>query len=228
MWCVADLTDEYLIKMEDVLEVYERLYNPAEPVVCIDEKPISLHADVRPARPMAAGKPRRPDNEYERCGTANAFCAVEPRAGKHFTLVTPNRSAPEFAKALETIIESYPEAATIHLVMDNLNIHGPKPLTDYFGQEKGKQLWSRLTVHYTPKHGSWLNQAEIEISLYARQCLARRRIPTLEILQRESAAWNSKVNAEGKKINWTFTRKKARKKFKYQRHKSNRFTRSET
>ena len=144
MWCVADLTDEYLIKMEDVLEVYERLYNPAEPVVCIDEKPISLHADVRPARPMAAGKPRRPDNEYERCGTANAFCAVEPRAGRHFTLVTPNRSAPEFAKALETIIESYPEAATIHLVMDNLNIHGPKPLTDYFGQEKGKQLWSRL------------------------------------------------------------------------------------
>ena len=223
---MADLTDEYLTKMEDVLEVYERPYNPAEPVVCFDEKPVSLHKDVRPARPMAPGKPRRPDNEYERCGTANTFCAVEPKGGKHFTIVTPNRSAPEFTKAVETIIESYPEAATIHLVMDNLNIHGPKSLSDYFGTEKGKQLWSRLTVHYTPKHGSWLNQAEIEISLFARQCLARRRIPALAMLQQEAAAWNSKVNAEGKKINWTFTRKKARKKFKYKRDKSNRFTRS--
>ena len=199
MWCVADLTDEYLTKMEDVPEVYERPCNPAEPVVCFDEKPISLHKDVRPARPMAPGKPRRPDNEYERCGTANAFCAVEPKAGKHFTLVTPNRSAPGFARAIETIVESYPDAATIQLVMDNPNIHGPKSLTDYFGPEKGKLLWSRLTVHYTPRHGSWLNQAEIEISLFARQCLARRRIPTLAMLQREAAAWNGKVNAEAKR-----------------------------
>jgi len=217
MWCVADLTDEYLTKMEDVLEVYERPHNLAEPVVCLDEKPVSLHDDVRPARPMAPGKLRRPDNEYKRCGTANAFCAVEPQAGKHFTLVTPNRSAPQFAQALETIIASY-----------NLNIHGQKSLTDYFGKEKGTELWSRLTVHYTPKHGSWLNQAEIEISLFARQCLARRRIPTLEILQRESAAWNSEANRNGTKINWSFTRKKARTKFGYKRSKTNIFTRSKT
>ena len=225
---MADLTDEYLKNMEDVLEVYERPYNPAEPVVCMDEKPISLHEDVRPARPMAPGKPKRPDNEYKRRGTANAFCAVEPKSGKHFTLVTPNRSASEFAQALETIIETYPQAATIHLVMDNLNIHGPKSLTDYFGPEKGKLLWGRLTVHYTPIHGSWLNQAEIEISLFARQCLARRRIPTLAILQREAAAWNSKINADAKKITWTFTRQKARKKFGYKPSKSTRFTRSKT
>ena len=122
---------------------------------------------------MLPGKLKRPDNEYKRCGTANAFCAVEPKAGTHFTLVTPNRSAPQFAETLETIIVSYPEADTIHLIMDNLNIHGPKSLTDYFGKEKGEQLWSRLTVHYTPKHGSWLNQAEIEIGLFARQCLAK-------------------------------------------------------
>jgi transposase len=228
MWCVADLTDEYLTKMEDVLEVYERPHNLAEPVVCLDEKPVSLHDDVRPARPMAPGKLRRPDNEYKRCGTANAFCAVEPQAGKHFTLVTPNRSAPQFAQALETIIASYPHADTIHLIMDNLNIHGQKSLTDYFGKEKGTELWSRLTVHYTPKHGSWLNQAEIEISLFARQCLARRRIPTLEILQRESAAWNSEANRNGTKINWSFTRKKARTKFGYKRSKTNIFTRSKT
>src|ERR1019366_2673777 len=104
MWCVADLTDEYLKNMEEVLEVYERPYNPAEPVVCLDEKSVSLHDDVRPARPMVPGKVKRPDNEYKRCGTANVFCAVEPKAGKHFTLATPNRSAPQLAQALEAII----------------------------------------------------------------------------------------------------------------------------
>jgi hypothetical protein len=228
MWCVAELTDEYLKRMEEVLEVYERPYNPAEPVVCLDEKPISLHDDVRPARPMRPGKLRRPDNEYKRCGTANVFCAVEPKAGKHFTLPTPNRSAPQLAQALETIIASYPGADTIHLVMDNLNIHGPKTLTDYFGKEKGTELWNRLTVHYTPKHGSWLNQAEIEISLFARQCLAQRRIPTLAILQREAEAWNAKANLNRVNIDWRFTRKKARKKFGYKRCNRNQFMRSKT
>jgi hypothetical protein len=228
MWCVADLTDEYLEKMEAVLEVYERPYNPAEPVVCLDEKPVSLHDDVRPARPMAPGKPRRPDNEYKRCGTANVFCAVEPKAGRHFTLATPDRSAPQLAQALETIIAGYSGARTIHLVMDNLNIHGPKTLTDCFGKDKGAELWNRLTVHYTPKHGSWLNQAEIEISLFARQCLAKRRIPTLAMLQRESAAWNAKANHDRVTINWQFTRCKARQKFGYKRSKRNHFTRSKT
>jgi hypothetical protein len=228
MWCVADLTDDYLASMEEVLEVYERPYNPAEPVVCLDEKPISLHADVRPARPMAPGKPRRPDNEYKRCGTANVFCAVEPKAGKHFTLATPNRSAPQLAQALETIIGSYPSADTIHLIMDNLNIHGPKTLTDYFGKERGPELWRRLTVHYTPKHGSWLNQAEIEISLFARQCLHHRRIPTLAMLQQETAAWNAKANRDCVTIDWRFTRKKARMKFGYKPAKRNHFIRSKT
>jgi transposase len=228
MWCVADLTDEYLTKMEDVLEVYERPYNPAEPVVCLDEKPVSLHDDVRPARPMSPGKLRRPDYEYKRCGTANAYCAVEPKAGVHFTIATPNRSAPQFAQAMETIIASYPNADTIHLVMDNLNIHGPKSLTDHFGKEKGTELWNRLTVHYTPIHGSWLNQAEIEISLLARQCLGKRRIPTLAILQQEADAWNAKANHECTKIDWQFTRKKARIKFGYKPTKRNRFTRSKT
>jgi DDE superfamily endonuclease len=228
MWCVADLTDEYLTKMEEVLEVYERPYNPAEPVVCLDEKPVTLHDDVRPARPMAPGKLRRPDNEYKRCGTANVYCAVEPKAGVHFTMATPNRSAPQFAEAMETIIALYPDADTIHLVMDNLNIHGPKSLTDHFGKEKGTELWNRLTVHYTPVHGSWLNQAEIEISLFARQCLGKRRIPTLAILQREAQTWNAKANHDCTKIDWQFTRKKARIKFGYKPSKRNRFTRSKT
>lgn len=227
MWCVPDLTDEYLKKMEDVLEVYEKHYNPAEPVVCIDEKSVALHEDVRPAMPMAPGKPNRPDSEYKRCGTANVFCAVEPKAGKHFTLATPNRTAPQFAQAMETIIDSYPAANTIHIIMDNLNIHGPKAFTDHFGKEKGDKLWSRIKVHYTPKHGSWLNQAEIEIGIFAKQCLGSRRIPTLAILRRESLAWNEMANRECIKINWKFTRKKARIKFGYKRAKANRFTRSE-
>jgi hypothetical protein len=201
--------------MEDVLAVYERPHNPAEPVVCLDEKPVSLHADVRPPMPAAPGKISKRDNEYRRCGTANVFCAVEPKAGKHFTFPTPNRSAPELARVLDKIIGSYPFARTVHLVMDNLNIHCRKTLTDYFGKKLGPYLWSRLSVHYTPKHGSWLNQAEIEISLFARQCLGKRRIPTLAVLKSESRAWNRKMNRDRVKINWQFTRKKAREKFRY-------------
>jgi hypothetical protein len=225
MWCVAELSPEYIEKMEDVLAVYEKPYNSAEPVVCIDEKPVTLHADVRLPIPMAPGKIAKRDNEYERCGTANVFCAVEPKAGRHFTLPTPNRSAPEFAKALGTIVDHYPFARTIHLVMDNLNIHCRKTLTNYFGEQEGGYLWDRLTVHYTPTHGSWLNQAEIEISLFARQCLGRRRIPSLAVLERESRAWNRRINRDRVKINWQFTRKNARAKFRY---KSNSFRRSET
>ena len=222
---MAELSPEYIEKMEDVLAAYEKPYNSAEPVVCIDEKPVTLHAEVRPPIPMAPGKIAKRDNEYERRGTANVFCAVEPKAGRHFTLPTPNRSAPEFAKALGIIVDNYPFARTIHLVMDNLNIHCRKTLTDYFGEQEGGYLWDRLTVHYTPTHGSWLNQAEIEISLFARQCLGRRRIPSLAILERESRAWNRQINRDRVKINWQFTRKKARAKFRY---KSNSFRRSQT
>jgi transposase len=218
MWCVAELNREYIEKMEDVLAVYEKPHNPAEPVVCVDEKPVSLHADVRPPIPAAPGRMAKRDNEYQRCGTANVFCAVEPKAGRHFTLPTPNRSAPEFAQALGSIVSSYPLARRIHLVMDNLNIHCRKSLTDYFGEEKGVALWKRLRVHYTPKHGSWLNQAEIEISLFSRQCLGRRRLPTLAILRRETRAWNRHVNRNRVQINWGFTRQRARAKFGYNRN----------
>ena len=160
-------------KMEDVLAVYEKPYNAAEPVVCMDEKPVTLHAEVRPPIRMAPCKIAKRDNEYERRGTANVFCAVEPKAGRHFTLPTPNRSALEFAQALRRIVDHHPFARTTHLVMDNPNIHCRKTLTDYFGEgeQDGGYLCDRLTVHHTPTHGSWLNQAEIEISLFARQCL---------------------------------------------------------
>jgi len=203
--------------MEDVLAIYEKPYQADEPVLCLDEKPISLHADVRPARPLSPGKPLRPDNEYKRCGTANVFGVVEPKAGRHFTVATPNRSAAQFAQVVSHIAEQYPAASTIHLVMDNLNIHCRKSLTDAFGEQAGGGLWDRFTVHYTPKHGSWLNQAEIELSLYSRQCLGKRRMPDLGTLQRETRIWNRQSDRRRIKINWTFTRQKARKAFHYRK-----------
>src|SRR5690242_21300850 len=122
MWVVADLDDDYIRKMEDVLEVYERPFDPQQPVVCLDEKPVTLHADVRPASPAVPGREARRDNEYKRCGTANVFCAVEPKAGRHFTFATPDRSGFEFAQVALTLALAYPKAKTIHLAMDNLNI----------------------------------------------------------------------------------------------------------
>jgi hypothetical protein len=223
MWCVAELDEEYIAKMEDVLKIYERPYDPMEPVVCFDEKPIRLHDEVRPPRPAAPGRIAKRDNEYKRCGTANVFCAVEPKAGQHFTWPTPNRSGPEFARVIADLVVHYPRARTIHLVLDNLSSHGLKMLTDHYGQRFGKALWRQLTVHYTPKHGSWLNQAEIEISLFSRQCLGKRRIPDLATLRREARCWNRRMNRTRLKIDWQFNRKAARRKFGYQK---NSFTRS--
>jgi DDE superfamily endonuclease len=225
MWVVADLDEDYITKMEDVLEVYERPYDSQEPVVCLDEKPVTLHADVRPASPAKPGRETRLGNQYERCGTANVFCAVEPKAGRHFTFATPDRSGFEFAQVAVNLALAYPAAKTIHLVMDNLNIHSRKSLAHVFGAEMAAEVWSRFTVHYTPSHGSWLNQAEIEIGIFSRQCLGKRRIPNLENLRREAKAWNRRMNRNGVKINWKFDRKTARRKFGYKR---NSFKRSET
>jgi DDE superfamily endonuclease len=225
MWCVADLDEDYIAAMEDDLETYERPYDPQQPVVCLDEKPVTLHADVRPFAAAQPGREARRDNEYERCGTANVFCAVEPKAGRHFTFPTPDRSGFEFAQVLAELALAYPEAKTIHLVMDNLNIHHKKPLTDLYGAALGGEIWDRFTVHYTPTHGSWLNQAEIEIGIFSRQCLGTRRIPDLETLRREARAWNRRMNRDRVKINWKFDRKTARRKFGYKRKS---FTRSQT
>jgi hypothetical protein len=211
--------------MEDVLALYEKPLSEREPVVCVDEKPVVLHADVRPPRPMRPGRIARRDSEYERCGTANVFCGVQPKAGRHFTKVTANRSSPQFADYLVEIVASYLEADTIHLVMDHLSSHTRKALVDRFGEKIGGLLWDRFTVHYTPTHGSWINQAEIEISLFSRQCLGRRRIPSLSELQQETQAWNRNMNRDHITIDWQFTRAKARQKFAYNRNK---ITRSKT
>ena len=156
---------------------YGRSYDANQLVVCLDEKPVTLHADVRPASPAAPGREARRDNKYERCGTANVFCAVEPKAGRHFTFPTPDRSGFEFAQVLFHLALKYPKAETIHLVMDNVNSHPRKSLSVRYGAEMANELWNCFTAHYTPTHGSWLNQAEIEIGIFARQCLGSRRNP---------------------------------------------------
>ena len=215
MWCVADLDAEYVGRMEDVLALYERPYDATAPVVCLDEKPVSLHAEVRPPRPARPGHLAKRDNEYERCGTANVFAIVEPKAGRHLTCATRDRSARAFARQIHAVVAAYPRAHTIHLVMDNLNTHREKALIDQWGRRTGRRRWRRLTVHDTPKHGSWLNQAEIELSLVARQCLGRRRIAALRVLQAETRAWTARANRRKVRINWRFTRHDARRKFGY-------------
>lgn len=192
--------------MEELLALYERPLTEKQPVVCVDEKPVVLHADARPPEPMRPGRIGRRDAEYVRRGTANVFCGVEPKAGRHFTKATPNRSAAQFADYL------------IHLVVDNLNSHRRKALVDRFGKRIGGLLWKRFTVHYTPRHGSWLNQAEIEIGLFSRQCLGRRRIPTVGQLATEARTWNRIMNRNKAKIDWQFTRRKARSRFGYTRN----------
>lgn len=199
-----------------MLATYEKPLKAAEPVLCIDEKPVQLLAEVRdPIPAREPGQIAKYDHEYERCGTANIFCAVEPKAGRHFTEVTPKRSGAEFAKMIQGVAQAYRQAKTIHLVLDNLSTHRRKMLTDHYGEQEGGDLWDRFTVHYTPKHGSWLNQAEIEISVLASQCLGKRRFACLGRLRRHVRAWNRRVNRSQLKINWRFDRKAARRKFKY-------------
>jgi len=214
-WCVPDLDDEFIEKMEDVLKVYERKYSEANPVICIDEKPIQLIDDVRPPSGFGPGKIKKVDFEYQRNGTANVFCAVEPKMGIYINKVTENRTGSEFAKFIAAIERKYHTAEIITLVMDNLNTHKEKSLSDFYGEEEGKRIWSRFDVHYTPKHGSWLNQAEIAINMYARQSLGKTRIPDIDSLRKRTAAWNKAANLKKVTIQWKFTREKAREKFDY-------------
>lgn len=202
--------------MEDVLDIYQKPLDPMEPVVCLDERPVVLRAEVRlPTGENDPGKIKKRDSEYVRCGTANVFCAVEPKAGKHITKATKRRKGRDFAQMLSKIEACYPNAKTIHLVMDNLSTHSLKSCTAFYGEPRGKALWERFTPHFTPKHASWLNQAEIEISLLSREGLGKDRFPNCWSLRIRVNAWNQRMNAEKRTIQWRFTTSKARKKFKY-------------
>lgn len=202
--------------MEDLLDLYERPLDPKGPVVCLDERPVTLHAHLRPPSPAKPGREARHDCEYVRRGTANVFCALEPRAGRHMLRATADRSGIEFAAMLCEIARQYPRARTIHLVLDNLSTHSLHCVQTALPEKWATRLWRRFTVHYTPKHGSWLNQAELQISLLSRQCLGHRRISDLRTLQREVRAWQCYANAHRIRTDWRFTTKKARQRFRYE------------
>jgi hypothetical protein len=157
MWCVPKLDEHYVARMDDVLDTLAQPPDAAEPVVALDERPVVLRDSARQGRPGAPGRLARMDYEYVRRGTANIFCIVEPKVGRHMTFATPNRKAVQFARALRKIAHRYPSARTIHLVLDNLSTHSQNSLCTAFGDQAGRALWNRFTVHYTPKHGSWLN-----------------------------------------------------------------------
>lgn len=214
-WCVPDLDEEFIARMEDVLKIYEKPYDATKPIVCVDEKPIQLLEDVRPVSGIAPGESKKVDYEYKRKGTANVFCAVEPLKGEYVNRVTDTRTGDEFAKFLASIERKYEGVKKITLIMDNLSTHSQKSLTRFYGEEEGERIWSRFDVHFTPKHGSWLNQAEIAIGMYSRQCLGKSRIPDIDTLRKRTNAWNKIANRKKVTINWTFSRKKAREKFDY-------------
>jgi len=215
-WCVPDLDDEFIERMEDVLAVYEGEHSSSRPLICIDEKPIQLLSDVRGGSGVSPGNIKKIDYEYKRMGTANVFCAVDPKSGIYINKVTKNRTGREFAKFLASIERKYEDAEKIVLVMDNLNIHRFTSLEKMYGEEEAKKIWDRFEIHYTPKHGSWLNQAEIAINMYSRQCLGKTRIADIESLNKKTKAWMNYINRCNVKINWKFTREKAREKFDYQ------------
>ena len=217
MWCVPKVDAEYLTRMENVLDLLAKPANEREPVVALDERPVQLLDSARPGTSMAPGRIARQDYEYVRHGTANVFCIVAPKVGAHLTHATRNRKAPRFADAMRRIARTFPKAKTIHVVMDNLNTHCQKSLTDAYGDLEGRRLWRRFTVHYTPKHGSWLNPAEIEVGLWSRECLGRVRVATFEELRSRTAAWNASANRTRRRINWQFTTADARRVFRYDR-----------
>lgn len=214
MWCVANLDEEYIQRMENVLARYEKPYDQSNPVICIDEKPVQLLSEPYKTSPAKPGRIKQRDHEYKREGVANVFCGVEAKTGKVIIRPTRNRKANAFAKFFRSIIRKYKHAKKIHIVMDNLNTHKEKSLTDAFGAKIGKQLWNRAVIHYTPKHASWLNQAEIAIGIYSKKCLGKDRIDSLATLKNRTRLW--KKRGEKILIDWRFTRKKARVKFNYQ------------
>jgi transposase len=215
-WCIPPKQNaEFVWRMEDVLEVYTRPYDPRFPQVCMDEASKQLLSAVREPSPPEPGRPRREDYEYVREGTANLFLFFEPLRGWRRVQVTERRTRVDWAQAIRELVDlHYPEAERIVLVMDNLNTHSPASLYEAFPPEEAQRLAQRLEIHYTPKHGSWLNMAETELSILARQCLDRR-LPSAALLEQEVDSWQQERNQAKARIEWRFTTADARIKLKH-------------
>ena len=193
--------------------MYKRAYNPQFPVVCMDESPKQLIKETLNPIRASPGQPARHDYEYERCGVCNIFMANEPLAGKRLVQITDKKTKTQWAHFIEKIAENYPEAEKIILVMDNFSTHNPGALYEAFHPENAKKLWDRFEFVYTPKHGSWLNMAKIELNVLNGQCL-NRRIDDISLVKSEVEAWQNHRNNKDARINWQFTTDKARVKLK--------------
>jgi hypothetical protein len=200
--------------MEDILTVYKQPVNPAEPLICMDEASKQLVKETRKLIAARSGKPARYDYEYERNGVCSIFMFYAPFQGKRYVVVTDRRTKADWAMQIKNLLEAlYPKARKVILVMDNLNTHNGISLYETFPPEEARRLLDRLEIHYTPKHGSWLNMAEIELSVLSRQC-TNRRIPDKQTLAREIAAWQTQRNEIEAKVDWRFTNEDARIKLK--------------
>jgi hypothetical protein len=212
MWCIGALTQEYRERMYSLLELHARPMAETEPIMCIDEKSLQLIGNSRAPLPMTAASPTKQDYEYVRNGTTNLFVAVEPKGGKRIVSGTVRWGKIDFVAFITVLLTgAYAKASRIHLVLDNLNTHFRKCFDDVLGMRAAKKLLRRVEFHYTPKHASWLNMAEIEIGILSRQCLDRR-IASPELLQAEVDAWLQSRNAERRTIEWNFTRQDADRK----------------
>ena len=212
MWCIGALTEEYRARMYALLELYARPLSRAEPVICIDEKSLQFIGHSRAPLPMSDRARAKHDYEYTRNGTTNLFVAVEPKAGQRIVSVTEHRGKADFVAFIAQLLTTaYAKARRVHLVLDNLNTHFRKCFDDVLGTRAAAKLLRRVEFHYTPKHASWLNMAEIEIAILSRQCLDRR-IESRQLLCSEVDAWQRARNALGQTIEWNFTRQDADQK----------------
>jgi hypothetical protein len=208
------VSGEFVAAMEDVLALYALPFDKRYPTVCLDEKPVVLHADVRPGLPPVPGHVERRDYEYERHGTANLFVLVEPLVGWRHVTVIERRTKREYAEVLRYLVEErYPDAECICVVQDNLNTHTAGALYETFPPKQARHILARLEFHHTPKHGSWLNQAEIEISIFERGCLSRP-VGDVSALEQRVRALEDERNARKATIDWQFTNRQARVKLK--------------
>jgi len=214
MWCIGMLTAQYRQRMYDLPDLYARALRTREPVICLDEKSKQLLRNTRASLPSQRGTPAKYDYEYVRAGTCNLFVAVEPKGGRRPVVVTARRTKPDFVAFVQFLLEHvYATARRVHLVLDNLNTHFRTCFEDVLGVTAAQALLRRVVFHYTPKHASWLNMAEIEIGILDRQCLDRR-LPDRAQLAAEVAAWQQRRNAKRRRIAWTFTRQDADRKLK--------------
>lgn len=212
MWCIQVITEQYRTRMYHLLELYQQEYNPLEPLICMDEKSKQLLEDSRQSIKAQPGKPEKYDYEYKRKGTSNIFLAVAPKAGIRIVKVTDTRTKEDFAYFVEDLVDKhFRKAKHIQLVLDNLNTHFEKSLIETFGKRKATRLLKKIKFIYTPKHGSWLNMAEIEINIMDRQCTGGR-IESKELLTSDVMSWSKSRNDRKCNIEWKFTRQDADKK----------------